>query len=80
MLHTLFIEKNYLVFHNQKKVYFQMFVINLNGQNLITLLLQILAIIIIFLKKILWHIFFSSTCGQNMSLYGLSDFRCQLAC
>ena len=38
----------------EKKIDFQMFVIHLNGQNLKTLLLQILVIKMIFLKKIGW--------------------------
>ena len=40
-----------LVFQNQEKIDFQMFVIHLNGQNLKTLLLPILGIKMIFCKE-----------------------------
>ena len=65
-----FYSKIYLVFQNQEKKDFQMFFIHLNGQNLKTLLLQILVITMIFSRKLGGIHFFSSTCGQNMSLYG----------
>ena len=42
----------------------------LNRQNLKTLFLQILVIKMIFSRKVGGIHFFSSTCGQNMSLYG----------
>ena len=42
----------------------------LNCQTLKTLFLQILVIKMIFLRKLGSIHFFSSTCGQNMSLYG----------
>ena len=65
-----FRSKIYLVFQNQEKIDFQMLVINLSGQNLKTLLLPILGIKIIFSRKLGGEHLFSSTCEQNMSLYG----------
>ena len=57
----------------------------LNCQTLKSLFLQILVIKMIFSRKLGGIHFISSTCGQNISLYGQillpsSDFRCQLAC
>ena len=47
-----------------------MFVIHLNGKTIKTLLLQILVIKMIFSRKLGGINFFSSTCGQKMSLFG----------
>ena len=62
--------KIYLVYQNQEKIYFQMFVIHLNGMTLKTLLIQTLGTNIMFSRKLGGMHFFPSTCGRNMSLYG----------
>ena len=60
----------HVAFQNQKKINFQMFVINLNRQTVKSLFLQILVTKIIFSMELDCVHFFSSTCWQNMSLYG----------
>ena len=48
----------FLFFQNQEKIDFQMFVIHLNGQNLKTLLFQILVIKMIIQENWVGYIFF----------------------
>ena len=71
MWHTpFFCCKIHVVLQDQKKTNFLMFVIHLNRQALKTLFLLILLIKMTFSMKIVCIHFFSSTCWQNMSLYG----------
>ena len=65
-----FHSKIHFVFQIQENIDFQMFLIHINGQNLKTLLLQILVIKMTFSRKLGGIHFFSFTCGQNMRLYG----------
>ena len=59
-----FHSKIYLVFQNQENIDFQMFVIHLNGQNLKTLLLQILVIKMIFTRQLGAINFFTLPVGK----------------
>ena len=62
--------KIHVGFQNHKKIDFQMFVIHLNHQTLKTYFSLILLIKMIFKINLGCIHFFSSTCGQNISVYG----------
>ena len=61
--------KIHVVFQNQKKIDFQIFVIYLNRQTLKTFFSQNSSNQNDFFNEVDLYTFLSSTCGQNMSLY-----------